>query len=56
MTFDDIIQITRNRLTALEMARTAAFTNGDLAQVNAIDLEIISTQAALNQLLSVKGS
>jgi hypothetical protein len=56
MTIDDLIALTRNRISALNSARVAAFNAGDIAQVNAIDIEIIGCQTTLTQLLSVKGA
>jgi len=53
VTIGEIIQITENRLVFLQQHRDYAFGRGDIEAVSAFDAEILTTQATLNQLLTL---
>lgn len=50
MKIDDILLIMQNKLVNLSENRKAAFANGDLSTVTAIDLQIIETEKTIEQL------
>ncbi len=53
MTIAQLIEMSHARLAYLSALRTSAVSLGDVAQVAAIDAESASTQATLNQLLTL---
>lgn len=53
MSIQDLIAILQNRLTFNQGQRTAAVQRGDVAAVASLDADINSTQATLDQLLSL---
>lgn len=50
MSINDLISMLENRLAYTRAQRTAAEQRGDIAQVAALDADIASTQATLDQL------
>lgn len=55
MTIQDLIKLMQNRLTFLEQQRGGAVQRGDVALVQHIDADTMSTQATLDALVALAG-
>lgn len=55
MTIEEIIELAKNRLKNLSINRELAFSRGDIDTVNTIDIEILTTNDTLSQLLTLVG-
>lgn len=53
MTIEDLIKLTKNKLQSLMGHRDQAFARGDAETVNNIDIQILTTEETLNQLLTL---
>jgi hypothetical protein len=54
MTIDQLIAMAQARVAYLSQLRSSALAIGDIAQAAAVDADIATTQATLNQLLSLR--
>lgn len=53
MTVQELITLLQNRIAFGQSQRIAAVQRGDIAQVQALDTDIASSQATLDQLLTL---
>lgn len=53
MSVQDLIALLENRLIFSQAQRNAAVQRGDVSMVQSIDADIVSTQATLDQLLTL---
>jgi hypothetical protein len=54
MTIEQLIAMAQSRVAYLSQLRSSALAIGDVAQASAVDAEIATTQATLNQLLTLR--
>ena len=54
MNLEEIIVVLQNKVKALENAKNASIANGDMSQLAQLDVEILSTQASLDKILTLK--
>jgi hypothetical protein len=53
MLLEEIVLILQNKIRSLQTAKNAASQNGNLESYNQIDVEIITTQASLDKILTL---
>jgi len=54
MTIEQLISMAQARVAYLSQLRSSALAIGDVIQATAVDADIATTQATLNQLLSLR--
>ena len=54
MNIDEIITVLQNKVRVLENAKSASIANGDMSTLAQLDVEILSTQASLDKILTLK--
>jgi len=54
MNLNEIIVVLQNKVKALENAKNASIANGDIGSLAQLDVEILSTQASLDKILTLK--
>ncbi len=53
MTVEQLISMAQARIAYLSQLRQSALSIGDIAQASVVDAELLTTQATLNQLLTL---
>ena len=54
MNIDEIITVLQNKVRVLENAKSASIANGDMSTLGQLEVEILSTQASLDKILTLK--
>ena len=54
MNLDEIIVILQNKVRVLENAKSASIANGEMGTLAQLEVEILSTQASLDKILTLK--
>jgi len=54
MNIDEIITVLENKVRVLENAKSASIANGDMSPLAQLEVEILSTQASLNKILTLQ--
>ena len=54
MNIAEIIVVLQNKVTALENAKSASIANGDMSPLAQLEVEILSTQASLDKILTLQ--
>jgi hypothetical protein len=54
MNLEEIIVVLQNKIKALENAKNASIANGDMNPLAQLNVEILSTQASLDKILTLK--
>jgi hypothetical protein len=54
MNLDEIIVVLQNKVRVLENAKSGAIANGEMNTLAQLEVEILSTQASLDKIITLK--